>query len=72
MDMKGIYGKVEVNTIKYAIRTSFNGSKVNFDNPNQLIIPKLKFGLEQDIEDTIAVYFRSILLINNTLLKEFA
>ena len=72
IDLKGVYGENEQNSIKYALLAKFNNVEAYFDNPNQLIAHKLKFGSEQDLEDAYAVYFRSQELIDHDLLTSFA
>lgn len=72
IDIKGVYGKNEQNSLDHALIANFNGIMAKFDNPNQLIVHKLKFGSEQDIEDALAVYFRSEELIDENLMRQFA
>lgn len=72
IDLKGVHGNNEQISIKHALLANFNNVKAYFDNPNQLIAHKLKFGSEQDLEDAYAVYYRSQELIDHNLLTSFA
>lgn len=72
IDLKGVYSKNEQDSIKHALLVNFNDVEAYFDNPNQIIVHKLKFGSEQDLENAFAVYFRSQELINHDLLATFA
>lgn len=72
VDLKGVYSEIEQQSIELAIEANFNGIIARFDNPNQLIVHKLKFASEQDIEDAIAVYYRSQELIDLPLMQSLA
>lgn len=72
IDIKGVYSENERQSIEQAVLANFNGIEAVFDNPNQLIVHKLKFGSEQDYEDAVAVFYRSKSLIDLQLLSEFA
>jgi len=56
IDLKGNYTELEDESINMSIRTRYDGIDVQIDSPINLILYKLKFGSEQDIEDAFAVY----------------
>jgi len=56
IDLKGDYSDLEKDSIEMALRLKYDNIDVQIDNPLNLILYKLKFGSEQDIEDAFAVY----------------
>ncbi|MCY3414882.1 MAG: nucleotidyltransferase [Candidatus Heimdallarchaeota archaeon] len=59
IDMKGINGINEQRSIDLSLEIDFQGIKVKFDNPLNIVAFKLFFGSEQDFEDALAVYVRN-------------
>ena len=56
IDLKGSYTRLEKESIEMSLLLKYDNIEVQIDNPINLILYKLKFGSEQDIEDAFAVY----------------
>ena len=59
IDFKGVYTELEQSSIDMAISIQYKGISINLDHPSNMIVHKIYFGSEQDIEDAVAVYIRN-------------
>lgn len=64
IDFKGAYEEKDFISINEAIDVTYNGHPMKIDNPINLIVNKLLFGADFDLEDVISV------LENNPALKQ--
>lgn len=64
LDIKGIYGKPELESINERYKQKWKGMTLYIDDVHNLIINKLRFGSQQDQEDALAVLIRNIEKIN--------
>ncbi|MHA2031610.1 MAG: DUF6036 family nucleotidyltransferase [Candidatus Kariarchaeaceae archaeon] len=55
IDFKGAYTEKELISIKEAVEVSYQGHLMKIDNPINLIVNKLLFGADFDLEDVISV-----------------
>ncbi|MHA1353222.1 MAG: hypothetical protein ACTSPP_10595, partial [Candidatus Heimdallarchaeaceae archaeon] len=72
IDIKGVYSALEKESIAKSIDGLYDGISIKIDNPQNIVLFKLKYGSEQDYEDALAVYIRNMDIINKEELKEKA
>lgn len=72
IDIKGVYTALERESIDKSIVGLYDGISIKIDNPQNIVLFKLKYGSEQDYEDALAVYIRNMEIINKEELKEKA
>lgn len=56
MDIIGVYNHDNVLSIKNAVDVEFHDITIKIDSPESLVVHKLLFGSQQDLEDAFAVY----------------
>jgi hypothetical protein len=58
IDLKGVYGEREDETIKNSKQLEYLGLRVWVQSPEDAIANKLLFGSEQDLKDALSIYVR--------------
>jgi hypothetical protein len=55
IDLKGIYSSLDRETIETSRKIIFQGQKIQFGSPENLIAHKLHYGSDRDLEDALVV-----------------
>ncbi len=58
IDVEGVYGKREIESIERRIGIEIDGMKIYVASPEDVIANKLLFGSEQDMRDAESIYVR--------------
>ncbi len=58
VDLKGIYSNTEQETVKTAQKKKFAEFEFRLCSPESLIVHKLVYGSERDLEDALAIFIR--------------
>ena len=72
IDIIGVYNEDNQISINQASIIEFFGIKIRIDNPESLIVHKLIFGSQQDVEDAFAILVRLGKKINKITLENYA
>ena len=60
LDIKGVYNEMDRRTLKNRRAMTFQGTKIFLASPEDVILGKLLYGSEQDIEDAEGIYVRQL------------